>query len=98
MGRLFVVLAWGFGASIGRPFACVQHVDERAAGIPHGIEHFLDAASSVVLDDEAGIRGDVGFQICIDAPGISAEDSDFGVVEAAGEGAALDEELDLETR
>ena len=59
-------------------------------------DDLLDAAPAVVFDDEAGARGDVGFEVGVDAPRVAGGDLDPGVVEAAGERPAFDEEVDLE--
>ena len=58
----------------------------------------LDAALAVVLDDEAGGGGDVGFQVGVDAPRVAGRDLDPGVMETPGEGPAFDKEVNLEAR
>ena len=86
------------GPAVGPALAGVQDVDERAAGVADRVDDFLDAAFAGVFDEEAGGGGDVGLEICIDAPRIAGRDLDPGVVETTGEGPAFDKEVDLEAR
>ena len=61
-------------------------------------QHLLDALAAVVFDDEAGVGGDVGFEVGVDAPGVAGDDLDPGVVETPGERPAFDKEVNLEAR
>ena len=86
------------GAAVGAVLACMKRVDQRATGIANGFDGLLDCAFAAVLDDEAGVGGDVGFEVGIDASGVAGYHLDPGVVETAGEGPAFDKEVDLEAR
>ena len=57
---------------------------------------FFTLRRRVVFDDEAGARGDVGFEVGVDPPRIAGDDLNAGVVQPPGERAAIDEEIDLE--
>ena len=76
----------------------VQHVDQRASRVAHRRHDLVDAAASVVLDDETGAGGDVRFQVGIDAARVGGAYADAGVVEAPGQGAAFHKEIHLEAR
>ena len=78
------------------PRSGVQQVDQRAARIAHRRDDLLHAAAGVVFDDEAGARGDIGFEVGVDPPRIAGDDLNAGVVQPPGERAAIDEEIDLE--
>ena len=56
----------------------------------------MSAPPAVVLDDEAGARGDVGLEVGVDPPRVAGARLDPGVVQTTGEGPAFDKELDLE--
>ncbi len=51
---------------------------------------------AVVLDDDAGVRGQVGAQVGVDPSGIGDRGGHTVVDQTPGQRAALDEELDLE--
>ena len=76
--------------------ADAQHVDERAAGIAHGLEDLPEALAAVVFDDDAGAGGEVGFEVGVGAAEVGGGDVHARVVQAAGERLAFDEELDFE--
>jgi len=82
----------------GPALACVQDVDERPPRVADGVEYFFDGPFAGIFDEEAGGRGDVGFQVCVDAPRIAGRDLDAVVVETPGEGSAFDKEVHLEAR
>ena len=76
--------------------ADAEHVDQRAARIADGFEHLAEAAAPVVFDDDAGAGREIGFEVGVGAARVGRGDVHARFVEAAGEGLALDEELDLE--
>jgi len=86
------------GASVCATLARVERVHERPAGVADRLHGLLDAALAVVLNDEAGVGGDIGFEVGVDSLGIAGNHLDPGVVEAPGEGPAFDKEVDLEAR
>ena len=74
----------------------VQDVEQAPAGVPNGGDDALQAAAAVVLDDDAGVGGDVGAQVGIDPSGIGDRRRYAVVDETSSQRAALDQELDLE--
>ena len=93
VGELGVELV---GAPRGRRGGDAEHVHERPAGVPHGLEDLLRAAPSVVLDDDAGARPEISLDEGVGAAGVAGDDLDAGVVQAPRQRPVLDDELDLE--
>jgi hypothetical protein len=62
----------------------------------HRVENLLQAALAVVFDDDAGARGQVGFDVGFRAAGIGSHDVDAAVVQPPCGGLALDDELHVE--
>ena len=75
----------------------VEHVQQAAAGVADGGDDFLQAATAVALDDDAGVRRDVGAEVGVDPLGIADGRRNPVVDESSSERAALDEELDVES-
>ena len=93
LGKLRLELFFAFARIRG---ADPQDVDERAAGVPDGLENLLQALPAVVLDDDAGAGGEVGLDVGIGPAQVSSRDVEPVLVEAAGERLALDEKFDFE--
>jgi hypothetical protein len=83
---------------VGAPLAGVEGIDQRSPRIADRFDGFLDAALACVLDDEAGVGGDVGLEVGVDPFRIAGDHLDPAVVETAGEGPAFDKEVNLEAR
>ena len=81
--------------ALGRA-AHVQDVEQAAAGIADRADDLLQAAPAVVLDDDAGARGEIGAKVGIDALRVSHRRSHPVVDETSSQRATLDEKLDLE--
>ncbi len=73
-----------------------KHVHERTARIAHRLQHALEAAARVVLDDDAGSGCEVGLEVGVGAPRIADRDGHPRIVEAARQRLAVDNELDFE--
>ena len=84
------------GAFRGGRRADAEHVDQRSAGVAHGLENLARAAAAVVFDDDAGAGSEVGLEEGVGAAGVAGNHVDVGVVQSTGEGPVLDDELDLE--
>ena len=84
------------GPLAARRRADAEHVDERAARVADGLEDLLQAAASVVFDDDAGARAEVGLEVGVGAARIAGDDVDAGVVESPRERPVFDDELDFE--
>ena len=67
-------------------------------GVADGVEYLLDGALAGIFDEETGGGGDVGLEVCVDAPRIAGRDLDPGVMKTPGEGPAFDKEVNLEAR
>ena len=74
----------------------VQHVGQRPARIANRGQDLANAAAAVVLNDEAGARRDVGFEVGVDPARVTGGGVDAGFVQAPGDRPALDEKIDLE--
>ena len=76
--------------------AHAEHVHECPPRVANGFQDFLQAAAAVVLDDDARAGAEVGLEVGVGPSGIAGHDVDAGVVEAAGHGAAFNDELHFE--
>ena len=85
-----------FLALAGVRDADAEDVDQRAAGVPDGLEDLAQALAAVVLDDDAGAGREVGLEVGIGALEVAAGDVQTAVVQATRERLALDQELDFE--
>ena len=65
--------------------AGAEHVDERAAGAAHRVEHLAQALAAVVLDDDRHDGRDVGLDVAVDARRVGGRHREIGVFELPGE-------------
>ena len=73
-----------------------EDVDERPSGVADRFDDLRQKFAAAVLDDDAGLRRDVGLQVGIGPLRVADDDRQIGGLELARERAALDQELDLD--
>ena len=79
-----------------RGIADVQHVEQAASGITNRADDLLETAPAVIFEDDAGVWSEIDTQVGIYPLGIGNGRSNAVVDETPSQGAAFDQELDLE--
>ena len=74
-----------------------EDVDERSSRVADRLDHFRQIFPAGVLDDDAGLRRDVGLQVGVGPLGIADQDRQIRSLELARERAVFDQKLDLDT-
>jgi len=73
-----------------------EQVHQHAAGVAHSVEHLRQVALAGIFNDDRGGRQQVGLDVGVDPFRVGGRHRGAGIVETAGEGLALDQELDLD--
>ncbi len=90
------MVANGLGPLLAVGRADAEDVDERPSRVADRLDHLRQIFPAAVLDDDAGLRRDVGLQVGVGPLRVAGQDGQIGSLKLARERAALDQELDLD--